>query len=149
MAMLVTKGFEKVFAYRRFSQVDPRLNGLHSILVGGHTEFPKDREDPLWFPLWACLIREVQEEVSAKVLPGQVRLLGFINSKDPIGQFHLGALFLVTVEPKDIVPQPGSEITKGEWVPIQSAFSGSTEPDPWSTIAHRVLLDLAQARTPS
>lgn len=148
VTMLVTEDFKEVFSYLRFSRVDPRLNGFHSILVGGHVNLSKDTKDPFWLPLWACLAREVQEEVSVKVSSERVKLLGFINStENPIDQFHLGALFIAIVKPEEVCPREDG-IREGRMVSLPSPFSPGARVDGWSKIAHQVLIDLAQARTP-
>ena len=108
-AIIVNPQSNKVIAYQRWSSEstswEQRLYGKRSLWVGGHIELEEKNAEN---PMHVTVVKEIKEEIWLTDIQ-EVTVLWYINdNSDPVGEVHLGILYLITTHAKDI------EIVDGE-----------------------------------
>lgn len=127
---LVLRYKEKVFVYQRIKATgEKRLLDQYSFGLGGHI-------NPVPTQVFRKLIisnlnRELKEEVN---FPGHhsYRFLGFLNDEQtPVGQHHLGLVFLISSLSPDITVREKNKI-RGELLPVSQLDEYRPKLESWS-----------------
>jgi len=113
-AIIVNRNLKQIFAYQRSSKdsnyPEKRLQGKWSWGIGGHIEkFDVKNGNPLY----ASMLRELQEEV---YIDGSVNpiMLGYINDdSNDVGKVHFGVLYVVETDSRIVRPKD-PEIDNGK-----------------------------------
>lgn len=140
-AIIVNPGLGKVFAYQRSQKGgDKRLHDKWSWGIGGHIEKSEEESEN---PIYASLIREIEEEVDIKGSVKSVKVLGYINDdSDEVGRVHFGILYLIETDSTEIIPRD-AEIKIGDLKDIgeleEICASDECTVESWSRIAFEPL----------
>ncbi|MCX8156287.1 MAG: NUDIX domain-containing protein [Verrucomicrobiae bacterium] len=142
--LLLLNPRKQIAAYAR-QGAETRLHGRCSVGIGGHIN-PGDAPETEGPFAWRdtihnCLRRELNEEFPA-ALPGRTRFLGLIHeSLTPVGQVHLGLVFL-----HQLFHQPGPagpELQNLQWLAPATVgrlpAENGTQFELWSQLALQLL----------
>ena len=130
-------GSSKFFVYQRGSgSEEGRLEGMHSIGLGGHIETAPLEGQTVIDIITAEAVRELQEEVGFKdvvrlertirTLLEQNCYLYIYTGTDDVGKVHLGIAMSIKVLESDLGDMELNTIINGEWVSPQELLKEDT-----------------------
>lgn len=133
------QGGKSIFQYTRGKgQGEGRLHHLRSVGIGGHISSDDTNGSSGNDPFQEGMRRELEEEVAIDT-PYQSRCVGLINDdKTPVGQVHLGLVYLFEVE-RPAVQSREADIIESGFRPVEQIMAELEAFETWSQISMKAL----------